>query len=288
MRIESEIIKALKPKFTQADETLLDPVQQNAFHLRTSPPYFIKWIPENDTRGNNEIWVNQNILANAKIPTPKLVCTAKTENATIICWEWLEGTDLRLQHRDKLPEAFALLGAFHAEYRCEKSGESLVTRRIYKSPGELIAADLEFLCSLHDTNVYTLSKKILKILEEGFPTYIHGDMHPGNIRSTRNGLKIVDWGYCQQSLNFFDLGYIQSEDLVTDGSDPWWNITPAETGKVLPGYYASCELSHLDPYQVQHAVMLWSELWSYSNAIKNGIHSGAEIAKQNIARLIRS
>jgi len=289
LSVENEIIKALKtkrPEFAKIDEHELELVQERAYRLHTTPPYFIKWISDDDSLGKNEIRVNQTILQKASIPTPRLIFTIKVAGASIAVWEWLDGVDLRHQQRDWLPRAFAQLGYFHAQQRHNNPVCSLVTHRSYDTIRELLKAELDFLCTYHDSSIRDKAAGVFSRLELGYPTTIHGDLHPGNIRLTKKGLRFVDWGYCTSSLGLFDLGYIQTSHFdSTEGSD-WWCITPEEANSVLPAYYEACGLSGYDYHLIHQAVMLWSQLWAYYNSIKNDNKTGTEICRGYIDLLI--
>lgn len=291
MNVENEIIQALKskvPEFANINEQQLELIQEGAYHLHTTPSYFIKWIPSGDQRGQNEIRINQTILKKVNIPTPQLFCVVKTTEGSIACWEWLDGKDLRFQYRDWLPLAFAKLGEFHAQQHNDHPVYSLITHRSFNTISELLKIELEFLCSYHDSFVLQKARSIFSLLELGYPTYIHGDLHPGNIRLIGNDLKFVDWSYCKYSLSLFDLGYI--ETISFDGAElnEWWRITPEESASVLPSYYNACGLSGFDFKQTHYAVMLWSKLWSYSNCIKNDNKNEALVCRQHIEQLMAS
>ena len=69
--VESKVVEALKtkiPELTQSDEHKLEIIQENAYHLHTHPPYFIKYVADGDRLGKNEIWVNQTILPKPQSP----------------------------------------------------------------------------------------------------------------------------------------------------------------------------------------------------------------------------
>jgi thiamine kinase-like enzyme len=128
--------------------------------------------------------------------------------------------------------------------------------------------------------------KASSLLSVGYATTIHGDMHPGNLRTTGEGLKFVDWGYCIPSLNLFDLGYIETiawDDPPT--GSPWWTITPGEACEILPAYHAACGLTGVDYQQVQLAVMFWSKLWAYENCMKFSNPADAAINQEHLVRL---
>jgi hypothetical protein len=289
MCVEDRIIQALKTgrsQFAMVEPDQLEPLQDGVYHLRTTPPYFIKWIPEDDLLGNNEIWVNQAILSKASIPTPRLIFTIKVVGASIAVWEWLEGLDLRYQHRDWLPRAFTLLGHFHAEQRHVGRMESLITHHSFESVKDLLKAELGFLCTGLENHVCKKAAWAFSLLEAGYPTLVHGDAHPGNIRLTDAGLKFVDWGYCASSLNLFDLGYIQNISQPRPVSDEWWHITKDEAGLVLSAYYDACGIKNPDIDRIQWAVVFWSKLWGYHNCLKKGDPIEAETVRLQINELI--
>jgi hypothetical protein len=288
--VESIVVEALKtkiPELAHGEEFTLEIIQENAYHLHTHPPYFVKYIADGDRLGRNEIWANQTIMPEATIPRPTLVFTVKTVDATIICWEWLDGIDLRYQQRNLLPQAFEQLGYFHAQQRHTNPVSSLVTHGTYDTLKDLLEAELAFLTRYHAEAVRQEVMTAFTLLETGFATYLHGDLHPGNIRITEQGLKFVDWGYCTSSLCFFDLGYIQTINFDDPEEDNhWWCITPEEAQLVLPAYYKACGLGGYDYFHIHRAVMLWSKLWAYHNCIKNGDEFSAEKCRKHIARLI--
>lgn len=289
MSLENEIIQALKnqvSEFADINEQQLEPIQEGAYQLHTDPSYFIKWIPNGDQLGQNEIWVNQNILKKINIPTPRLICTIKTAKGSIACWEWLDGEDLRFQHRDWLPLAFTKLGKFHAKQHNNQPVYSLITHRSFNTISELLKIELEFLCSYHDNSVLQKARSIFSLLEFGYPTYIHGDLHPGNIRLIGNSLKFVDWSYCKNSLSLFDLSYIETINFDGAELNGWWNITPEESVSVLHSYYNACGLNRFDFKQTHYAVMLWAKLWSYFNCISNNNKNEAIVCRQHIDQLI--
>jgi hypothetical protein len=270
-KIEREIVEALVqiPEFVQIETGHLGQIQENAYCLDTQPRYFIKVISDNDRLGQNELRVHQGVLATASIPRPDLVYQIKLPGITIACWEWLEGADLRTQRRDLLPEAFEQLGLFHAQQRHAGQVESPITQRVYDTVQRLVEAEILYLARHHEEQIRKAAGLAGSLLGTGYATVIHGDMHPGNLHLTGQGLKFVDWGYCIPSLNLFDLGYIETIEFYNpDEEMPWWIIRPDEARSVLPAYYAAFGLGGVDYDLVQLAVMFWSRLWAYENCVK--------------------
>lgn len=289
MSIESKIIQAIRgkrPGFANITEQHLEPIQDKVYRLWTTPSYFIKWIPDNDRLGQNEIWVNQTILQKEDALAPCLIFTIRLDEGSVAGWEWLEGIDLRHQHRDYLPQAFAKLGQFHANQRHEGVVYSLITRQGYNTPKELLESEHKFLCTYHDDEITRKAMSAFSVLEAGYPTYIHGDLHPGNIHLTGKGIRFVDWSYSISSLSLFDLSYVETICFeATDGNE-WWSITPDKSKKVLPAYFdaSGLEEDHID--QILQAVMLWTKLWAYYNSIRLENKSVAIKCKQQIRQLI--
>lgn len=286
MDLELEIIGILKRllplEFAGSEACDLDKLHERTYRLRgRDRSYFIKWISNSDEYGINEIMVNREILPTANIPTPRLLFESKGEEATLACWEWLEGVDLRHQHRNLLPKAFAMLAEFHAAQRHDKSVYSHATHQAFSTIKEMLEAEADLLCSFCGGSARSRCESILLPLEVGYSTLIHGDMHPGNIRFTQHGLEFVDWGYCTSSLNLFDLDYVRSVPLG-EQQVPWWIITPSESESVLPAYFEACGLGDLDYTRVHQAVMLRSELGSYRNCIQRKDQPGAALCRHNI------
>lgn len=248
----------------------LSEIQENAFRLQTGEEtLFLKWVSDRDFLGRNEIAVNQKILPGGTIPVPRLRLVMPAQGGQVAVWEWLDGEDLRAGQRQNMPQAFTMLGEFHAEKRHAGTVYSPVTHQPFASVPDLLAAELRGLCSGFSAEVQTACASVFKRLEVGYPTVIHGDMHPGNIILTRQGLCFTDWGYALSSLNLFDLDYIQVVDLDGEQERNWWTISAQEAPEVLSAYYAACGLKGVDGQAVQHAVMVWAELRSHLNARKN-------------------
>jgi hypothetical protein len=135
MNIELEIIELLKKhslsEFADLETHNLEQVNERVYHLHNDRgSFFLKWIPNDDANGINEIWINQEILAKANIPAPQLIFVSETEKATLACWEYLDGLDLRYYHRELLPNAFSRLGEFHAAQRHNKYVNSPTTQQV--------------------------------------------------------------------------------------------------------------------------------------------------------------
>ncbi|MBE0697682.1 MAG: phosphotransferase [Anaerolineaceae bacterium] len=134
---------------------------------------------------------------------------------------------------------------------------------------EMLHAETFRLCTPFEQEVRVHCAEIIRRLEVGYPTLIHGDVHPGNIIATEKQIWFVDWSYACNSLNLFDLDYIQSYPLPPSGP-AWSQITPQEAVLALPAYFQSAGLGDVNYFQVHHAVMVWNLLRTYDNSVKNG------------------
>lgn len=285
MTRRNRIISALREQIyalSDVSEKELHPLGKNSYHLNTFPPYFLKWVATDDKLGQNEIEINQTLLKNIGIAVPKFIGVASLSDGKIGCWEWLEGNDLRYQ-REKLPEAFALIGDFHKKYRHHGEVYSLISHRAYKSIEALLEDDADFLCRQYDILVCSKIKDNFSQLRVGYSTYIHGDFHPGNIFLARNELKVIDWGFCVNSLNLFDLSYVETQPPCRK---EWWRIRCDEAEDVLSEYYKAAGLEQIDFRSVHRPIMLWVELWAYYNGRINGFVEETEMSKQRIEQLL--
>lgn len=288
--MKSKIIRALReslPSLRDVTSKDLEVVQNQAYCLHIEHPWFVKWIPANDELGHNEIEVNQTVLQGWKSIAPRLLHVLYLEDGVIGCWEWLDGGDLRYRWRDLLPQAFAKLGRFHLAQRCDGKVFSLITQDAYETPKELLEAECQILCSYHGERIARKVRPYFSfLLETGFPTQIHGDLHPGNIRLHAGEIKLVDWSYSRCSLNLFDLSYIESIEGDSIGLDEWWTITSDEASKVLAAYVAMVGVPAEKMFQAQRAVMLWAKLWAYHNSVQHGNKPVAEKCKRQIVQML--
>lgn len=265
MTIEAQILAALASCALPSPVTATDLVllQERVYQLRSGPEhFFIKWIADDDPKGLHELAINQVLVDQHQLATPRLLFTARCATGTVAGWEWLTGDDLRHQHRDWLPTAFAMLGRFHQAHRYDGPLVSPTTEQRFGTIRQLLDAELDFLGGWYIVEQDTIKarcREMWRTLEAGYPTLIHGDLHPGNLRLTAQGLFFVDWSYARQTLNFFDLDYVQSIRLPGETEQPWWLIPPTAAA-VLPAYFAACGLAHLAPEPVHLAVMAWNEL----------------------------
>ncbi len=276
--MEQDVIYAIKKRCKglgnlQASD--IERIQENVYRVRGNRNYLLKWIGRTDELGRNEIWVNQNVLGSDTINVAKLAAVIQMREGIVACWEWEAGTDLRRENRNRLSDAFTAIGRFHYRHRYDGPLQSLVTHKTYETVAALLQSESEYLCRHHEDGIFHKVRKAFSKLEVGYPTWIHGDFHPGNIRWTKDGVQIVDWAYAIRSLNLFELSYVEVMQL--SDNEEWWIITPGEARRVLPAYFQAAGMSASDMYEVQQVVMLWAKLWAYDNSIK--YRNEAEISK---------
>lgn len=285
MKLESNILRALreqKPEFANINEKYLEQVQEHAYHLHATHPLFVKWFSKDDTLGKNEIRVNQRVLQKHEDLAPRLIQIIQLEDGVIGCWEWLTGSDLRYKYRNYLPKAFAKLGNFHKAHRHDQVIYSLITQQAYNTSKELLEAEYKFLCSYHEDEIAKKAKPIFSKLETGFPTNVHGDLHPGNIKLSNGELKFIDWGYSKSSINLFDLSYVETIHCEDSNANEWWVIAPKEAQEVLSAYFGAIGMPVEKIDQIHRAVMLWTKLWAYYNCVRYKNQAEAERCKRNI------
>ncbi|MBN2004418.1 MAG: phosphotransferase [Anaerolineae bacterium] len=276
---------------TQIGDFLLEPLQENVYGLMNDrgKRFFVKLIAEDDRRGNNELHVNQTLSKTGELPAPQLLFNVKMPGATAACWEWSAGVDLRYRHRELLPQVYAQLGQFHLARKNDGCVCSPATYAEYDSIPAFLAGELEALGSFLDQAEQRRCAAAFSLLEAGFVTTIHGDMHPGNVRRTEDGFQVVDWEFSVNSLNLLDLDYLQSlPGLETEPDDEWWNILPEESEKILPAYFEACGMGDADWRSIHLAVMAWAALRAHYNAAHYKNMAGAARSLRNLRRVLQT
>ena len=280
--------QALRTVPSLEGEWAFETLNENAYRLvQKERRYFAKWIAADDERGRNELEINRTVLPQSGLPAPKLLYVLPAGEGRLAVWEWAGEEDLRIHGRDLLPQAFRLLGNFHAGQRHPGPVSSPVTGRSYASVPDLLQGEADDLGGLLPPAWRPRCAAGLAILECGYPTLIHGDMHPGNLRRAVDGVLFVDWGYSRRSLNLFDLDYIRSVDLEDDPHE-WWHIRPPEAERILPDYFAAAGLGTLDHRTVHRGVMLWSALWAHHNVTLAHDFAGQKTCRRRIAMLLEA
>ena len=227
--------------------------------------FFAKWIACDDRRGQNELEINRTVLEETSLPAPKLLRVLPAGADRLAVWEWVEGDDLRSKHRERLPEAFRRLGEFHASRRVKGPVSSPITGETYETVEAFLQGETRALCMDLSPAQREACARILQRLSCGYPTLIHGDMHPGNLRLAPSGLMFLDWGYTRQSINLLDLDYVHSIPIRPPETD-WWIIQPEEAEGVLAAYFSTCGLPDAETREIHFAIMVWAALWNLYNS----------------------
>jgi len=268
-----EVMNTAKPGaiegYLGAPPYTLEALQENAYGLYSATArLFLKWIAADDPYGQNEIRINRQLASTVDFPGPHLLFSVPSGQAMLAGWEWAAGSDLRQHQREALPHAFAELGRFHARHRNAGSVYAPNTRHFYATLAAMLDAELAALTVGLERAVVAQCAEAFQRLSAGYVTYIHGDLHPGNIRAAAARIQFVDWGYAANSLNLFDLGYVQRHQGQGVDANAWWQIKPSEADAVLAAYFAASGMPQVDWKPLQWAVEVWSALYGYHNAWK--------------------
>lgn len=249
--------------------------------------YLVKWISAKDSAGQNELRLGRILARQGKVPLPRLMFEKKVEGGVVAGWEWIDGHDLRFQDRQRLPEVFAKLGQLHKALRNNKEVIVPLRNHPFSTIKDMLAMEAYRLGNLYSPTFGARCVEILSRLEIGYPTLIHGDMHPGNVLVSSENVWFVDWSYACNSLNLFDLDYIHSQPLP--GSEPVWTVIgPGEAIPVLAAYFQSAGMEPADILKTHQAVMLWNLLRKYENCIENTYVAEINQTRQQIQSLLNS
>ena len=137
------------------------------------------------------------------------------EGGVVAVFDWISGTTLRQTRRRELPLFFTRLAHWHSSNKGVLPMYSRYTGEEHVSLDDLLTAELlihlDFLCL---ADLGKACRDMLWPLATGFPTYIHGDVHPGNVVRQPGGEYIlVDPEYLHVGCNYFDLDYVD-----------WWSV----------------------------------------------------------------
>lgn len=283
----SNLLRQHIPEFAPRTPAGVRIIQGNSFCLSDgASSAFLRWIPNGDWRGETELRYYRTILSTTDFPTPRMLAAVRTSEGTLAVWQWLEGSDLRQEHRSLLPDAFTLLGRFHLSQKHSGPVESPVTHREYATSHELLDAELDALWSFGDLKARHRCRQILSTLEASLQTVNHGDVHPGNIILAGNRLYFVDWGYVHRGLGLTDLAYLWDTRIHEECPDDWWIISGTTASKSLCSYLRASDQRDIDQLKVARAVMVWNQLCTHSNAVRNNLEAEVKRSKQRIFELL--
>ena len=235
-------------------------LKEDVYRLQAGSRLFLlKWIANDRPGPHKELAVNREYLGDSNDLAPSLIWSLDLEGGSLACWEWLEGPDLREPHRALLPDAFTVLGAFHVRRRHDGPVFAPTAGGSHDSVDLMITAEKEHLLPVVEPSLRGAAATILDRLRSGYGTLIHGDVHPGNIIKTRDGLRFVDWSLSRPTLNYSDLDYVESVVLNPPFAS-WPYISPVESSAVLDAYAKGCGIEDVDIHAVHLAMMLWREI----------------------------
>jgi thiamine kinase-like enzyme len=98
----------------------------------------------------------------------------------------------------------------------------------------------------------------------------------------------IDWGYSHFGFNFSDLSYLWDSNIYSNCPDGWWMIQGEEAEKSIMAYLESIELSKLPARDIMLAVMLRNQLYSYANAVANGLEEAVIECENRLKSLTRT
>lgn len=250
-------------------------LQENAYRMRgEAGSLFVKLIALTDLRGQNEIRINREWSEAPGFPGPSFLFCVRAGVDSLCGWEWIDGADLREQGRDLLPRAFARLGQFHALNRNGHGVYGPSTGIKYASVAAMLEGERACLTARLESQVAARCASAFRRLEAGHVTRIHGDVHPGNVRTVDDRIYLVDWGYAANSLSLFDLAYVRRHRAHGAGADAWWHIGPGETDAVLAAYFAASDIGEANWQPLSWAVEVWSALDAHNNACERQDSTG--------------
>ena len=132
--IEKDTIRQLLsdnlPEYAPSNISEILPIQRNSFRVdHACNPSFLRWIPEDDCLGNNEIRKYREILDTDDIRIPDLLGIIPMLDGVLGVWKWLDGNDLRTANRERIPNAFEMLGRYHRRQYKKGQLESDITHK---------------------------------------------------------------------------------------------------------------------------------------------------------------
>jgi hypothetical protein len=87
-------------------------------------------------------------------------------------------------------------------------------------------------------------------------------------------------------LNLTDLAYLWETRIQGECPGDWWMISGTEASSSLSAYLKASEVKGASESEVIRAVMVWNQLCSHSNAVRNGLEVEADKCKALILELL--
>jgi hypothetical protein len=190
------------------------------------------------------------------------------DGGMIAVFDWVTGATLRDAAGHELPSFFSHLAKWHQGNAGLGPVHSRFTQCDYGTLVDFLTDELDYhlrhiKLNFRNEAIYSL----IKPLSLGFPTYIHGDVHPGNIVQCENGhFVLLDPEYLHVGCNYLDLDYVDWYGVEVD-PPPWWVIKEQAKESAASYFNALGVASELIP-AIMKAVCLLTALRSHTNAIQ--------------------
>lgn len=216
-----------------------------------------------------------------------VLCIIPTGEGVLAVLNWIDGTTLRDTRRHLLPGFFSELRRWHESNRGIDGFYSPYSRQSTASIPAFINAEID----IHARNAGLLNERSqlaaqLAGLTNGFPTLIHGDVHPGNIMVSDNRFVLLDPEYVHPGINLLDLDYINMAPAASDSRD-WWAITKLAK-PCVDAYFRGQDIEYSEIARIMHSVRILTLLRSVTNALLYSTGTAAEAVIQLKQALTRS
>lgn len=235
-----------------------------------SGPMVLRFIPQGANRADKAIRTLERFPDSPFLALQPLREFFRCEGGSMAVLEWIPGSTLREANRDELPLFFDRLARWHLGNAGTLPLYSRYTDREYRSIGEFIDGEVD--CHLGILGLHRQEKAcsdILEPLNSGFTTYIHGDVHTGNILRRPDGsFALLDPEYLHVGCSYMDLDYIDWWGIEPDPA-PWWIIRDHARESVA-AYFSALGVAAGEIPAVMKAVCLLGALRSHTDSVRFG------------------
>jgi aminoglycoside phosphotransferase (APT) family kinase protein len=199
------------------------------------------------------------------------------DGGLIAVMEWIPGTTLREGSQDDLPAFFEQLARWHLGNAGSLPLYSRYTNLECASVEDFLSEELTLhLQMTGDRLPRDACWELLEPLALGFPTYVHGDVHPGNVmRRPGQGHALLDPEYLHIGVNYLDLDYVDWWGLEADPA-PWWAIR-VQARESVGAYFAALDADGRTIPKIMTAICLLTTLRSHTNAVRLGAGNCADL-----------
>lgn len=232
----------------------------------------LRFIPQEAHRVRRAFRAIPQMRSSSSLSLQPLLDMIQSEGGALAVLEWVPGSTLRETSQDELPVFFDRLAQWHMANAVRNPLYSRYTDCEYRSIGEFLDGEVDYhlgILGLHRQE--KACSDILEPLTSGFTTYIHGDVHTGNIvRRPDGSFALLDPEYLHVGCNYLDLDYIDWWGIEPDPA-PWWIIKEQARASVS-AYFAALEITPSDIPAIMKAVCLISSLRSHTDSVE--FHTG--------------